>query len=92
MARHRHGAASLLTEERGALTRLLSDSDLLGMERFLLPDRAHALADRARLMLQLAGTQDLASSEMPAVRSVLRGSIITQAVNYRIRYRRGISR
>jgi hypothetical protein len=51
-ARHQHGAASLLTEERDALTRLLSDSDLLGMERFLLPDRADALADRARLMLQ----------------------------------------
>jgi hypothetical protein len=52
MARHRHAAASLLTEERDTLTRLLSDSDLLGMERFLLPDRAQALADRARLMLQ----------------------------------------
>jgi len=52
VARHRHGAASLLTDERDALTRLLSDSDLLGMVRFLLPDRAHALADRARLMLQ----------------------------------------
>jgi hypothetical protein len=52
MARHRHAAASLLTEEHDTLTRLLSDSDLLGMERFLLPDRAQALADRARLMLQ----------------------------------------
>jgi hypothetical protein len=52
MARHRHAAASLLTEERDTLTRLLSDSNLLGMERFLLPDRAQALADRARLMLQ----------------------------------------
>jgi hypothetical protein len=52
MARHRHAAASLLTEERDTITRLLSDSDLLGMERFLLPDRAQALADRARLMLQ----------------------------------------
>jgi hypothetical protein len=52
VARHRHGAASLLTDEHDALTRLLSDSDLLGMARFLLPDRAHALADRARLMLR----------------------------------------
>ena len=51
-ARHRHGAASLLTEERDALTRLLSDSDLLGIARFLLPDRAQAVADRAQLMLQ----------------------------------------
>jgi hypothetical protein len=30
----------------------MSDSDLLGMVRLLLPDRAHALADRVRLMLQ----------------------------------------
>jgi hypothetical protein len=50
-ARHGRGAASLLTEERDALTRLLSDSDLLGMARFLVPARAQALADRARLML-----------------------------------------
>ena len=50
-ARHRHGAASLLTEERDALTRLLSDSDLLGMARFLVPARAQALGNRARLML-----------------------------------------
>lgn len=52
VARHGHGAASLLTEERDALTRLLGDSDLLGMARFLLSDRAQALADGARLMLQ----------------------------------------
>jgi hypothetical protein len=51
-ARHKNGAASLLTDERDALIRLLSDSDLLGMVRFLLPDRAQALANRARLMLQ----------------------------------------
>jgi len=51
-ARHGHGAASLLTEERDALTRLLGDPDLLGMAKFLLADRAQALADRARLMLQ----------------------------------------
>jgi hypothetical protein len=51
-ARHRRGAARLLMDERDALSRLLSDSDLLGMARFLLPDRAQALADRARLMLQ----------------------------------------
>ncbi len=51
-ARHKNGAASLLTEEWDALTRLLSDSDLLGMARFLLPNRAQALAERARLMLQ----------------------------------------
>lgn len=52
VARHGHGAAGLLTEERDALTRLLGDSDLLGMARFLLPDRVQALADRARRMLQ----------------------------------------
>jgi hypothetical protein len=52
VARHRHRAASLLAEEHDALSRLLSDSDLLGLARFLLPDRAQALADRAQLMLQ----------------------------------------
>jgi hypothetical protein len=52
VARHGHGAAGLLTEERDALTRLLADVDLLGMARFLLSDRARALADRARLMLK----------------------------------------
>lgn len=52
VARHQHGAASLLTEERDALTRLLNDPNLLGAARFLLPDRAQALADRARLMLE----------------------------------------
>jgi hypothetical protein len=52
VARHGHGAACLLTEERDALTRLLDDPDLLGMTRFLLSDRAQALADRGRLMLE----------------------------------------
>jgi hypothetical protein len=52
VARHGHGAAGLLTEERDALTNLISDSDLLGMARLLLSDRAQALADRARLMLE----------------------------------------
>jgi hypothetical protein len=52
VARHRHGAASLLAGERDALTRMLSDPDLLGMAGFLPPDRAQALADRARLMLR----------------------------------------
>jgi hypothetical protein len=50
-ARHGHGAAGLRAEERAALTRLLGDSDLLGMARFLLPGRAQALADRAERML-----------------------------------------
>jgi hypothetical protein len=49
-ARHRHGAAALLKEERDALDRLLADADLLGTASFLLPDRAQALADRARRM------------------------------------------
>lgn len=49
-ARHSHGAAELLEQERDALDRLLGDSDLLGMASFLLPDRAQALADRARRM------------------------------------------
>jgi hypothetical protein len=52
VARHRYGAASLLAGERDALTRMLSDPDLLGMAGFLPPDRAQALADRARLMLR----------------------------------------
>lgn len=51
VARHGHGAAVLRAEERAALTRLLGDSDLLGMARFLLPRRAQALADRAERML-----------------------------------------
>lgn len=51
-ARHQHRAASLLVEEHEALARLLSDSDLLGVARLLLPDRAQALADRVRLMLR----------------------------------------
>ncbi len=51
VARHEYGAAGLLTQERAALTRLFSDTDLLGMERFLLPERARALADRAERML-----------------------------------------
>jgi hypothetical protein len=51
VARQEHGAAALLTQERAALTRLLGDTDLLGMARFLLPERGQALADRAHLML-----------------------------------------
>jgi hypothetical protein len=50
-ARHGHGAAELRAEERAVLMRLLGDSDLLGMARFLLPRRAQALADRAERML-----------------------------------------
>jgi hypothetical protein len=50
-ARHSHGAAALLAEEREALDRLVGDPDLLGMARFLLDDRAQALADRAQRML-----------------------------------------
>jgi hypothetical protein len=52
VVRHEHGAAGLLAQERDALTRLLAGSDLLGIARFLLPDRAQALADRAHLMLE----------------------------------------
>jgi hypothetical protein len=52
VARYGRGAAGLLTEERDALTRLLSDSGLLRIARFLLSDRTQALADRARLMLE----------------------------------------
>jgi hypothetical protein len=51
VARHEYGAAGLLTHECAALTRLLSDPDLLGMVRFLLPERAQALANRAERML-----------------------------------------
>jgi hypothetical protein len=50
-ARHGHGAAPLLQEERDAVDRLLGDPELLGLARFLLHDRAQALADRARRML-----------------------------------------
>jgi hypothetical protein len=50
-ARHSHGAGALLVEEHRALSRLLGDPDLLGMAGFLEPERARALADRARLML-----------------------------------------
>jgi hypothetical protein len=50
-ARHIHSAATLLPEERDALDRLLGDPHLLGMANLLLEDRAEALADRARRML-----------------------------------------
>lgn len=53
-ARHTHGAAALLAEERDALQRLLDDPELFGMAKFLLEDRAQALADRARRMLASA--------------------------------------
>jgi hypothetical protein len=56
-ARHRHGAARLIAEERTALERLLADPELLGMASFLQPGRADALAERARRML--------ASGEVP---------------------------
>jgi hypothetical protein len=49
-ARHRHHASALLVQEREALEHLLEDPDLLGMASILLPDRAQALADRARRM------------------------------------------
>jgi hypothetical protein len=52
VARRGHGAATLSPDERDALTRLLSDLDLLGIARFLSSDCAQALADRARLMLE----------------------------------------
>ncbi len=88
VARHRHGAASLLTDEHDALTRLLSDSDLLGMARFLLPTaRTHWRTGHGSCCKE-ARFCALESSEMPGVRSVLRGSIITQGVNYRTRRRR----
>jgi hypothetical protein len=51
VARHRRGAAGLLTHERDELTRLLGNPDLLGTARFLPPTRAQALADRAKRML-----------------------------------------
>jgi hypothetical protein len=50
-ARHRDGAAALIQAEHDALSRLVGGSDLLGIARMLLPDRARALADRARRML-----------------------------------------
>lgn len=50
-ARHIHGAAALLVKERDALNRLLASEDLLGMSNFLTGDRAQALAERARQML-----------------------------------------
>jgi hypothetical protein len=51
-ARHRYGAADLLAQERQVLLRLLGHHELLGMALFLLPERAQALADRARRMLE----------------------------------------
>jgi hypothetical protein len=51
VARHQHGAVALLANERESLTRLLGDAELLGAARFLLPERARALASRAERML-----------------------------------------
>ena len=48
--RHRHHATVLLAHERKALERLLDDPEMLGMASILLPERALALADRARRM------------------------------------------
>lgn len=89
VARHRHGAASLLAEEHDALARLLSDFDLLGMARFLLPDRAQALADRAQLMLQ-RGSAPWRVLRCPPCGYLRRGSILTQEVNLRTPYRSGV--
>jgi len=50
-ARHRHGAAALLPDERGALTRLLADAGLRGIASLLLPERGQALKERAERML-----------------------------------------
>jgi hypothetical protein len=50
-ARHRHGAAALLAEERQVLERLLGDGGLLGIAGLLTADRAQALRERARQML-----------------------------------------
>jgi len=49
-ARHDKGAAALLPEERAALDRLLTASDLLGIAAMLTPDRAAALRERAERM------------------------------------------
>ena len=62
-ARHRHGAAALLEEERDALDRLLADANLLGITSFLLPDRAQALADRARRIRARTRSSKPASSD-----------------------------
>ena len=50
-ARHAHGAAALLENERDVLARLLGDPDLLGIAHFLVPERARAVSDRAERML-----------------------------------------
>ncbi|HYM46201.1 MAG TPA: hypothetical protein VES65_08600 [Solirubrobacteraceae bacterium] len=60
-ARHDHGAATLLANERESLARLVGDSELLGAARFLLPERARALASRAERML--AGNKVLLPGE-----------------------------
>jgi hypothetical protein len=52
LARHENGAAGLVGPERNALSRLLGDPQLLGMTRYLLTDRADALATRAEEMLK----------------------------------------
>jgi hypothetical protein len=50
LARHEHGAAALIQQERDALNALVADQHLLGMAGFLLGDRAEALAARAEAM------------------------------------------
>jgi hypothetical protein len=49
--RRRAGLSEIASVEVGALERLLGDADLLGLRRYLEPDRADALEARARNML-----------------------------------------
>lgn len=51
--RHRRGDPTLTGPERKALNRLVASPDLFGLRGVLEPDRAAALIDRARRMLQL---------------------------------------
>lgn len=80
-ARHRHGAAALLADERNVLERLFGDGGLLGIASLLAGDRAKALREHIQQML--ARDEVLRPGEFLGGCRVLsgRGRSITQEVN-----------
>jgi DNA-binding XRE family transcriptional regulator len=86
-ARHGRGAASLLTEEHDGLDRLLSDSDLLGMARFLLPDTRQTLG---LTQAEVAERLGVSPSYLSAVEAGRRNLTLGQLANIANAMRLGI--